>query len=41
MAQRIIDGIDKLFDEWEPRERFEFVKDTEIEPRVLPHKIIY
>jgi glycosyltransferase involved in cell wall biosynthesis len=41
MAQRIIDGIDQLFDEWEPRERFEFVKDTEIEPRVLPHKIIY
>ena len=31
----------KLFETWKPREKFEFIKDTEYQPRVLRHKLIY
>ena len=41
MSQRIIEGMDELFDTWEPREKFEFLKDTDYQPRVLKHKLIY
>ena len=41
MSNRIIEGLDELFDTWKPREKFEFLKDTDYEPRVLKHKIIY
>jgi hypothetical protein len=41
MSKRIIEGVDQLFNSWEPRENFEFLKDTDYEPRVLPHKLIY
>ena len=41
MSQRIIEGVDELFDTWEPREYYEFVKDTDFEKRVLQHKLIY
>ncbi len=41
MSQRIIEGMDELFDTWKPREKFEFLKDTDYQPRVLKHKLIY
>ena len=41
MSQRIIEGMDELFSTWQPREKFEFLKDTDFEPRVLKHKLIY
>ena len=41
MSNRIIEGLDELFGTWKPREKFEFLKDTDYEPRVLKHKIIY
>ena len=41
MSGRIIEGIDELFDTWKPRAKFEFLKDTDYEPRVLKHEIIY
>ena len=41
MSNRIIEGIDELFDTWKPRAKFEFLKDTDYEPRVLKHEIIY
>ena len=41
MAKRIEEGMDKLFDTWKPRKRFELIKDTDYEPRVLPHNIKY
>jgi glycosyltransferase involved in cell wall biosynthesis len=41
MSNRIIEGLDELFDTWKPREKFEFLKDTDFESRVLKHKIIY
>tara|TARA_R110000772_G_scaffold32222_5_gene79108 strand:- start:448 stop:1779 length:1332 start_codon:yes stop_codon:yes gene_type:complete len=41
MSNRIIEGMDELFDTWEPREKFEFLKDTDFEKKVLKHKLIY
>lgn len=41
MSNRIIEGLDELFDTWTPREKFEFLKDTDFESRVLKHEIIY
>jgi len=41
MSQRVIEGMDELFDTWEPRQKFEFFKDTDFEQRVLKHKLIY
>ena len=41
MGKRIINGLEELFETWKPREKFEFVKDTDIEKRVLKHKLLY
>jgi glycosyltransferase involved in cell wall biosynthesis len=41
MSNRIIEGMDELFDTWQPREKFEFLKDTDFEKKVLKHKLIY
>ena len=41
MSNRVIEGMDELFDTWQPREKFEFLKDTDFEKKVLKHKLIY
>ena len=41
MGERIIEGMDELFNTWTPREKYEFFKDTDIEKRSLKHKLIY
>lgn len=41
MAQRIIQSVDNLFNVWKPIPKYQFVKDTDFEKRVLPHKLIY
>ena len=41
MSQRVIEGMDELFSTWQPREKFEFLADTDYEPRVLKHKLVY
>ncbi len=41
MSQRIIEGMDELFKTWKPREKFEFLKDTDYEKRSLKHKLVY
>ena len=41
MTKKIIKSIDKLFNNWKPISNYQFVKDTEFEKRVLPHKLIY
>jgi len=41
MSYRIIEGMDKLFKTWKPREKFEFIKDTDYEKRSLKHKLVY
>lgn len=41
MSNRIIEGIDELFDTWKPRNKFELLKDTDFEPRTLNHSLLY
>ena len=41
MSKRMIKYIDKLFDTWQPIPKYQFVKDTDFEKRVLPHKLLY
>ena len=41
MGDRVIEGMDELFETWTPRSNYEFLKDTDIEARVLKHKLIY
>jgi glycosyltransferase involved in cell wall biosynthesis len=41
MSKRMIKYIDKLFDTWKPIPKYQFLKDTDFEKRVLPHKLIY
>jgi glycosyltransferase involved in cell wall biosynthesis len=41
MAKKVQDGMDELFSTWKPREKYSFLKDTDHEKRVLPHKLVY
>ena len=44
MANRIIEGMDELFETWEPREKFSILKDTDYDKyfkRTLKHSLIY
>jgi len=41
MSNRVIDAMEELFLTWKPREKFEFLKDTDYEKRILPHKLKY
>jgi glycosyltransferase involved in cell wall biosynthesis len=41
MSNRIIEGIDELFDTWKPRSKFEFLKDTDYKPRKINHSLLY
>jgi glycosyltransferase involved in cell wall biosynthesis len=41
MGERVIEGMEYLFRTWNPREKFEFLKDDDFIPRTLNHKLIY
>ena len=41
MSNKIIEATDSLFKTWKPRKKYEFLKDTDYEKRILPHKLIY
>ena len=44
MSNKIIKGIDELFDTWEPREKFVILKDTDYDKhykRTLKHALVY
>ena len=41
MSNKVIESIDKLFQTWKPREKFEFLNANETKKRVLNHKLIY
>jgi glycosyltransferase involved in cell wall biosynthesis len=41
MSQRIIEGMDELFEKWQPRESYEFLSADEYQPRKLKHNLIY
>jgi glycosyltransferase involved in cell wall biosynthesis len=40
-GDRVIEVMNELFDTWKPREKYEFLKDTDFKERVLKHKLIY
>ena len=41
MADKVINSMDELFSTWKPREKYSFLKDTDYEKRILPHKLDY
>jgi hypothetical protein len=41
MSNKVIDGMDELFQKFKPKVKFSFTKDTDIDRKVLNHKLIY
>jgi len=41
MTERFVDATEELFSTWQSREKYEFLKDTDYEKRILPHKLAY
>jgi glycosyltransferase involved in cell wall biosynthesis len=41
MGKRVIEGMNCLFENWTPRPKFTFHKDTDVRKRVLNHKLVY
>jgi len=41
MGERIIEGIDEVFEKFQPRESYEFVNTNEHEVKKLPHELYY
>ena len=41
MGERIVEGIDELFNIWEPREFYEFINTNEVKLPTVPHKLLY
>lgn len=41
MGERIIKHVDRLFDTWQPRKKYELILAGEYEKKVIPHKLIY
>jgi glycosyltransferase involved in cell wall biosynthesis len=41
MSNRIIEGMDYMFDKWKPRSSYEFVSSNQYQPRKLNHNLIY
>ena len=40
-AQRVIENIDKTFEVFTPREKFEFINTDEFKVETVPHKLLY
>jgi hypothetical protein len=41
MGVNVINTLDKLFATWKPREKYELVDTSQIEEKVVPHKLVY
>ena len=41
MGERAIDAIDKLFNTWTPREKYELINATQYNEDTLNHNLIY
>tara|TARA_R110001592_G_scaffold155922_1_gene386036 strand:+ start:126 stop:1559 length:1434 start_codon:yes stop_codon:yes gene_type:complete len=41
MSSRVIDGMDELFDKFQPRPKFTFTSDKDQNNKVLNHKLVY
>ena len=40
-ALRVIEGLETLFNTWNPREKFEFINANKYSQPVLNHKLVY
>jgi glycosyltransferase involved in cell wall biosynthesis len=41
MGQKVIKTLDKLFETWKPREKYEFINVNEVKDKTIPHKLVY
>jgi glycosyltransferase involved in cell wall biosynthesis len=41
MGVNVINTLDKLFETWKPREKYELVNANEVKPKVVPHELVY
>ena len=41
MGDRVINAIDKLFDTWTPREKYELINATELKEDTINHEFLY
>jgi glycosyltransferase involved in cell wall biosynthesis len=41
MGKKVITTLDKLFETWKPREKYEFINVNEVKDKVAPHKLVY
>ena len=41
MGKRVIEGVNELFNTWEPREYYEFINTNEVSLPTVPHKLLY
>jgi hypothetical protein len=40
-GERVIQNIDKLFETWKPRAKYELIKSTPIKKKVVQHNLVY
>ena len=40
-GERVIQNIDKLFETWKPRTKYELIKSTPIKKKVVQHNLVY
>ena len=41
MANRASEGMEELFATWKPREKYQFIADTDYKKKTLKHSLIY
>ena len=41
MAERAINAIDKLFNTWTPREKYELININELKENTINHELLY
>ena len=41
MGKKVITTLDKLFKTWKPREKYELVNANQVEPKTVPHQLVY
>jgi len=40
-GERVIQNIDKLFETWKPRAKYELIKSSPIKKKVVQHNLVY
>ncbi len=41
MGKKVITTLDNLFKTWKPREKYELVNANQVEPKTVPHQLVY